>query len=553
MLTLTMTTRWSLLTTLLLALMLVSCTTNPATRQAKHTAPPNVILIMVDDMGFSDLGCYGGEIRTPNIDSLAAGGVRFAQFYNSARCCPTRATLMTGLAPHQVGIGHMTVGPKGRKHSNVPPAYQGNLNARCVTLAHVAQGAGYATHMTGKWHLSGMNEDDWPLQRGFEKYYGCLAGAVRYFHPTGARIMYDGNTPDPDPTSTTDHPFYTTDAFTDRGLQFIAEEQAGDNRPFFWYLAYNAPHWPLQAPEEDIARYRGKYKIGWDQLRQQRYQRQIELGLIDPQWPLSPRDADVPAWDTLNDEQQTELDLRMAIYAAMIDRVDQNIGKLVAFLKKQELYDNTLILFLSDNGACAEGGVLGRGNILDSEARNASHDAAVGKAWANVSSTPFRLYKHFAHEGGAATPFFLHWPDRIQPRAEWYRDPAQLIDVMPTLVEVVGGSYPAEFKGNPIPPGEGVSLAPTFDGQPLHRPSPLFIEHENNAFVRDGQWKLVGRGVAPNNGLQPEKWELYDLEQDRTELNNQAGALPDRVEAMSAQWTEWADRVGVFPKTQEGR
>lgn len=514
---------------------------------------PNVILIMVDDMGFSDLGCYGGEIATPNIDALARGGVRFAQFYNSARCCPTRASLLTGLAPHQAGIGYMTVEPDGTTNESTPPAYQGNLNDRCITLAQVARSAGYATHMTGKWHLSGANQDDWPLQRGFEKYYGCISGATRYFEPAGVRIMYDGNTPDRTPKSTTDLPFYTTDAFTDHGLRFIAEERTGAKRPFFWYLAYTAPHWPLQAHAEDIARHRRKYRIGWDKLRAQRYQRQLELGLIDPNWKLPPRDEKVPAWDSLDDARRDDLDMRMAVYAAMIDRVDQNVGKLVAFLKEKHLFENTLILFLSDNGACAEGGVFPRGNILDVEKRNASADVSVGQGWANVSSTPFRLYKHFAHEGGTATPFFMHWPARIKPLAGWYREPAQIIDVMPTVVEVVGGRYPNQFQGRAILPNEGVSLLPAFDGRMLDRKSPLFMEHENNAFMRDGKWKLVGRAVAPPKGLQSEKWELYDLEKDRNELNDLASGLPEKVQAMSAQWSAWAGRVGVFPKSQPKR
>jgi len=530
---------------MLLAVMALSWTSFAA-----EPARPNIILVMVDDMGFSDLGCYGGEIATPNLDSLAKGGVRFAQFYNYARCCPTRAALMTGLAPHQAGIGHMTVEPDGQRNENTPPAYEGNLNDRCVTLAQVARNAGYATHMTGKWHLSGANQDDWPLQRGFEKYYGCISGATRFFQPTGARIMYNGNTPDREPKSTTERPFYTTDAFTDHGLRFITEERSGAKRPFFWYLAYTAPHWPLQAHEADIAKYRAKYKLGWDKLRAQRHQRQIELGLVDPKWKLSPRDERVPAWDSLDAAQQDELDLRMAVYAAMVDRMDQNIGKLVAFLKEKQLFDNTLILFLSDNGACAEGSVLGRGNILNAEQRNASHDVAVSTAWANASSTPFRLYKHFAHEGGTATPFIMHWPARIQPRATWYPEPAQLTDVMPTVLELVGAEYPKEFQGHAVLPIEGVSLTPAFTGSSLQRTTPMFMEHENNAFVRDGDWKLVGRNVAPPRGLQSAKWELYNLKDDRTELNDLAAKMPEKVQAMSAQWAEWAKRVAVYPKAQ---
>jgi len=512
-------------------------------------ARPNIILIMVDDMGFSDLHCYGGEIATPNLDALAKDGVRFSQFYNNARCCPTRASLLTGLAPHQAGIGHMTVEPGERRNRTVPPAYQGNLNDHCVTLAQVARAAGYATFMTGKWHLAGANQDDWPLQRGFDKYYGCISGAVRYFYPAGERIMYDGNTPDRNPQSTTDRPFYTTDAFTDHGLSFVAENQAGTNRPFFWYLAFNAPHWPLQAPEADIDKYRSQYQTGWDRLREQRYQREIALGLIDPKWKLSPRDEEVPAWDSLDSARQKDLALRMAVYAAMIDHVDQDIGRLVAFLKQKKLFDNTLIVFLSDNGACAEGGVFPRGDIQDIVARNQSQDVSVGKGWANVSDTPFRLYKHFAHEGGIATPFFMHWPARIKPRAQWYGEPAQINDVMPTIVELVGGQYPQTLGGQDILPCEGVSLTPAFDGLALQRKSPLFLEHEGNAFIRAGDWKLVGRAIAPPQGLQAQKWELYNLAADRSELNNLAAAMPEKVQAMSAQWSAWAQRVGVYPKT----
>ncbi len=522
----------------------------PVTAAIGAPARPNVILIMVDDMGFSDLGCYGSEIATPTIDSLAKGGVRFSHFYNNARCCPTRATLMTGLAPHQAGIGHMTVEPGYKEVKNAPPAYQGNLNDSCVTLAQVARRAGYATFMTGKWHLSGANQEDWPLQRGFDQYYGCISGAARYFYPTGERIMYSGNTADRNPKSTTDQPFYTTDAFTDHGLEFIAKNPAGTNsRPFFWYLAFNAPHWPLQAPEVDIAKYRDQYKIGWDQLRAQRYQREIALGLIDPKWSLSPRDPGVPAWESLSAAQKEDLSLRMAIYAAMIDHVDQNLAKLVAFLKAKNLFDNTLILFLSDNGACAEGGVFPRGDIFDVAKRNESPDISVGQGWANASDTPFRLYKHYSHEGGTATPFFMHWPARIPPRAAWYDEPAQIIDIMPTLVEVVGGQYPKTFGGHDILPGEGVSLTPAFAGASLLRKQPLFMEHEGNAFVHAGDWKLVGRGVTPPKGLQVQKWELYNLKDDRSELHDLAAAMPEKVQAMSAQWVAWANRAHVYPKT----
>ncbi|MCB1225556.1 MAG: sulfatase-like hydrolase/transferase [Verrucomicrobiales bacterium] len=510
---------------------------------------PNVILILADDLGFSDLGFQGGEIHTPHLDALAAGGVRFSQFYNSGRCCPTRATLVTGLHPHQTGIGHMTIPSGGKEKPGVPPAYQGHLNEQCVTLAQVMQRAGYATMMTGKWHLGPLDQKDWPLQRGFEKYYGCIDGALRYFHPHGTRIITSGNDPVENPASTTEDAFYTTDAFTDHAIGFLQEEAAGQDRPTFLYLAFNAPHWPLQAFEEDIAKYRGKYRMGWEKLRRQRYARQQELGLIDPQWELSPPTEGIPTWDSLDEKKQDEMDLKMAIYAAMVDRLDQNVGKLVSYLKASGRYDNTLILFLSDNGACQEGGELGRGEFFDVEKRNLEDSNSYGEAWANAGSTPFRLYKHFAHEGGTATPFFMHWPAHIAARADWYPSPAQLIDIMPTLIDVAGGSYPTELDGKMILPIDGISLRPAFSGQPLQRGAPLFIEHETNAFVRDGDWKLVGREVAEPNGVDPSHWELYNLKTDRTELHNLAAEMPEKVASMSAQWDTWAQRVHVYPKT----
>lgn len=521
------------------------------TADAAQAERPNIILIMVDDMGFSDLGCYGSEIETPNIDALAAGGVRFSQFYNSGRCCPTRATLMTGLHPHQTGIGWMTNPPNQTRGYSKPPAYQGYLNHQCVTLGEVLGTAGYATYMAGKWHLGFNDQDRWPLQRGFEKYFGCVSGATRYFHPVAPRGMTFGNQDIENPESTTDRPFYTTDAFTDYAIRFLKEHQENAKQktdPYFLYLAYTAPHWPLQAHEEEIKKYRGKYRIGWDELRQRRLAKQKQLGLISADTRLSPRDAEVPAWETLKPEKQDEMDLKMAIYAAMIDRIDQNIGKLVGWLKAHDQLDNTLILFLADNGGCAEGGILGRGEFRDVEKRNQEHSNSYGKAWANASNTPFRLYKHFAHEGGTSTPFLMHWPAQIQPRAEWYTSPAQLIDVMPTLLDVAGADYPEMFAGNKIHTLDGISLRPALTGKPLERGRPIFIEHESNAFVRTGDWKLVGRGVSPAKGYQPQKWELYDVQADRTELNDLAERRRAVVDDLKSQWEAWAKRVGVYPK-----
>jgi arylsulfatase len=405
--------------------------------------------------------------------------------------------------------------------------------------------------MTGKWHLSGSAQADWPLQRGFDRYYGCLSGATHYFEPYDWRIMYDGNTPDPHPKSTTDRRFYTTDAFTDHAIRFINEHKQGATKdaPFFLYLAFTAPHWPIHAPDEELAKYRGKYRIGWDQLREQRYQRQLASGQIPASWKLSPRDPEVPAWDSLDEKTQVACELRMAAYAAMIDRVDQKIGDLLATLKTNGDYDNTLILFLSDNGACPEGSLIGEGDpIKDRAPRTPLNLPNYGQAWANASNTPYRLYKHLAHEGGSNTPFIAHWPARIKPGRDWFREPAQLIDIMPTVIEITGASYPEENHGKPVPPLDGISLTPAFDGKPLGRKSPLFMEHENNAFVIDGDWKLVGREVSPPKGLQKMKWELYHIAEDGTELDNLADRKTEIVEDLSNQWSRWAKRVGVFPK-----
>ncbi len=515
---------------------------------------PNIVLIMVDDLGYSDLGFHGGEIRTPNLDALAAGGVRFSQFYNSGRCCPTRASLMTGLHPHQTGIGHMTNPANSRTHDRGVAGYRGFINDSCVTIAEVLRGAGYATLMTGKWHLGYDQQECWPLQRGFDKYYGCIEGATRHFHPFQTRGMVSGNER-VEPRSTTDEPFYTTDAFTDHAIRFVREHTESDRRndPFFLYLAYTAPHWPLQAFESDIARYRGKYKQGWDELRKKRYARQIELGLIKESWPLSPRTEGIPDWESLSPEKQDEMDLKMAIFAAMVDRVDQRVGSLVEELKSRGLFENTLIVFLSDNGACQEGGVLGRGEFQDIEKRNLETDNSYGEAWANASSTPFRLYKHFVHEGGAGTPFFMHWPKRIKPQSGWYDSPAQLIDILPTFADLAGAKYPEVSRGNAIPPLTGVTLRPALDWQPLSRSLPLFFEHENNAAVRDGKWKLVGRGVAAQEGVQFDKWELYDIEKDRTELQNLAAIHPEKTRELANQWDAWAARAQVYPKGSADR
>ena len=490
---------------------------------------PNIVVVIADDMGYSDIGCYGAAIRTPNIDKLAAGGLRFTNYYVNNMCLVTRASLMTGHYPRTAKPGPV-------------------LNPDLTTLPEHLRAAGYTTLMAGKWHLGHHDQSRWPLQRGFDRFYGCIPGATRFFHPEHPRGMTRDNTPIDTPESTTGEAFYTTDAFTDHAIDFIGDALKKPDTPFFLYLAYTAPHWPLQAFEDDIAKYRGKYKIGWDELRQRRYKKQLELGLIKPGWPLSLRPDKVPAWDTLSPEKQDEMDLKMAVYAAMVDRVDQNIGKLTKSLKNHGVFDDTLVLFLSDNGACHEGGVLGRGEFYDIEMRNQQNSNAYGEAWANAGSTPFRLYKSNAHQGGSATPFIAHWPGGIAPREDWQDTPAHLTDVVPTILELAGATYPAEMHGNKIHALHGESLVPAFAGKAIGRDGPTFLEHQSNAFVRDGKWKLVGKGHVGNHTARTTAWELYDLDADRTELDNLAETHPEKRDALIAAWTSWANRVGVFPK-----
>ena len=496
---------------------------------------PNIIIIMVDDMGFSDIGCYGGEVETPNLDGLASNGLRFKQFYNTGRCCPTRASLMTGLHPHQAGIGHMTETPERPSPLENEP-YQGYLNQRCVTLAQVLRRAGYHTLMTGKWHLSYHRKEGWPLQRGFDKYFGIISGASHYVKPEGRRGLVFMNEPVEAPDG-----FYVTDAFTDYACEFVEDSVESDDRPFFLYLAYNAPHWPLQAKTKELEKYEGKYAAGWEALSRQRLSRQIEIGLADPSWTPAPHEG--PEWARLPLEQRRILDLRMAAYAGCIDSVDQNIGKLVAKLKALGQYENTVMFFLSDNGACAEGGVLGSGDeesLRDAMSTQGTAGPRVGRAWANASNTPFRLYKHFVHEGGMATPLIVHWPDGISKgrRGRWIESMGYLPDFMPTCLELAGAVYPTHFSGQAILPHSGRSLLPLIKhgDKPIHT-DPIFWEHEGNRAMREGDWKLVWSEDGP--------WELYNLASDRTEMNDLSEEFPKRKATMQRRWEGWARRTGV--------
>ena len=510
---------------------------------AKSPKPerPNIILIMSDDMGFSDLGCYGGEIKTPNLDKLAQKGVRFTQFYNTARCCPTRASLLTGLYPHQTGIGHMTNSSENPTDNDLGlPGYRGFLNTNSVTIAEVLKQAGYTTLMTGKWHLGMNGKQQWPLQRGFDKYYGILDGACNYFQPKYPR----GITLNNDTISIKDPNYYTTDAFTNNAIDFIQEAKVKDaNKPFFLYLAYNAPHWPLQAPKEDIDKYRGKYMKGWQALRLEKYKRMIAMGLIDSTWQLSQQDS--KDWDSLSEEKKREMDLRRSIYAAQVDRMDQNIGRLVAFLETNKLIDNTVLIFIDDNGACAEGAMWGGGPASQLETKE-GYFLSYGQAWANASNTPFRQYKHWIHEGGISSPCIVHWPAGIpvQSNGEFIRQVGFLPDIMATFVELSKAKYPTEFNGQKIHPLEGKSLVPLFNGldRPVHT-DPIFWEHEGNKAVRLGKYKLVLAWDVQN----PEHWELYDMEKDRTEMHDLANQMPEKASEMKKMWADWAARSMVEP------
>ena len=496
---------------------------------AQPASRPNIMVILVDDMGFSDIGCYGSEIPTPNIDSLAADGVRFTQFYNTARCSTTRASLMTGLYPHQAGMGYLD----GLKlpESNGTHA---KLEDRCVTMAEVLGSAGYHTSIVGKWHLGQQNGTS-PWVRGFQRTATTQFGEL-YFpkergKPESKFVYLDGRKVPAESPEVGQGEWYSTFMFTDWALKFLDDAKAS-GKPFFQYFAHGAPHFPLKAPAEMIAKYRGKYKAGWDKLREARHARQIELGIVDANWPLSPRPPDVPAWDSLSVGEQDRYDNMMAIYAAMIDCIDQSVGRMIAGLKERGMFENTLILFLSDNGGNAEGGPHGitQGEVLGGPDSN----VFLGMTWATLNNTPFRRYKHFTHEGGISTPLIAHWPAGIDAarNGKLEPQPGHLIDVMATACDLSGALYPNEFNGHRILPMEGISLKPAFAGEPLHRVKPIFWMHEGNRAVRSGPWKLVMKFKGD--------WELYNIEEDRTEQKNLFKERPAVAGLLKQQWDDWA-------------
>ncbi|WP_182867164.1 arylsulfatase [Rhodopirellula sp. JC639] len=514
-------------------LLILACLCFVSTVQAER---PNIVVIMVDDMGFSDIGPYGGEIPTPHLDALAAGGVRFSQFYNTGRCCPTRATLLTGLYAHETGVGWMTT-------DQGTPGYRGHLNDQCVTIAEVLRDAGYFTAMTGKWHV-GFNHGVTPWGRGFDRGLNLPAGGLHFSNQTGSKgktPMYLNGEQIPRDDPQFDPPWYGSDLWTEQGIRFIDEAIAAE-KPFFWYLAHVAPHFPCMAPEETIAKHRGKYMQGWDELRRQRYARQIESGLIDEQWELESRPEEIPAWDSLTQAEKVRYDDMMAIYAAMIEEVDKNIGKLVDALRQRSQLDNTLILFLSDNGGNAEAGI--NGKYAGDSPGDPHSNVFIGKCWAHLNNTPFRKYKHYNHEGGTASPLIAHWPAQIRPRTsadDWINTPTHLIDIMATCVDLGEATYPDEFNGQTIKPMRGQSLRPLLTGDGAFAKRTLYWEHEGNAAIRVGDRKLVRAGVRG-------PWELFDISSDRTEQNNLAENRPREVNALAGKWRSWAREVGAMPK-----
>ena len=522
---------------------------------------PNIVLILADDLGYSDLGCYGGEIRTPNLDALAGGGLRFSQFYNGGRCCPTRASLLTGLYPHQAGVGRMT-----RDEGEGFPGYRGFLTDNTVTIPELLRAAGYRSAMVGKWHLSlteerpghmrRLNNQEiadrfsdpatYPVARGFESHYGVIWGVVNYFDP----FSLVRNT---EPVREVPPDYYITDALTDEAVRNIRDFARGDD-PFFLYVAHVAPHWPLHALEEDGKRYEQTYAAGWDAVREARHGRLIEKGVLRrDNCALPSRRENAVRWE---DNPTKQWDARaMATHAAMVDRMDQGVGRIVSALRETGELENTLILFLSDNGASPEA-YRNSGFDRPSQTRDGRKIAYppdksvmpgsqetffyIGPAWAEVANTPFRFWKAEMHEGGICTPLIAHWPAGIKaPAGSVTHRPGHVIDVMATCAELVDSEYPSEFNGRKLTPLEGKSLTSILNGADPDRPAILAWEHFGARAMRRGDWKLVARKDGP--------WELYDLSRDRTELRDLASDEPDRVRDMSRAWEQWARESNVLP------
>ncbi len=513
----------------LLVLMLVLCSCSGAERsqngsgsgdaaQRSDDARPNIVVIMADDMGYSDLGSYGATvIQTPHLDRMAQEGLRFTQFYNNSKCTQSRASLLSGLYYQQ------TENLKLQNH---------------VTVAEVLEQAGYRTITAGKWHLDGPP----PSERGFERNFGFLGGLTNYFTgKPGGPWRLNGK-----PYEVPEDDFYATHAFTDYSIEFVNEAVSQD-KPFFLYLAYNAPHWPLHAPEETIDKYRGKFMMGWESLREQRYERQLDTGVIEEKWALASSTTparyypSVPDWNSLSAEQQRSQDLFMAVYAAMIDEMDRDIGRLVRRLDELGEKENTLVIFLSDNGGCP----YSHHKTPDVPPGPADSWHTYDTQWAYASNTPFRGYKRQSLEGGTATPFIVSWPAAIgaDRQGQITGEVGHLIDLMPTFLEVAEADYPSRYDGHEVLPLEGRSLLPVFRGEPSFERDPVFWEFRRHAGVRQGQWKLVG--------FRNRDWKLYDMNEDRTELHDLSKERPEKRADLIDRYTRWAERVGAkFPKTK---
>ncbi|MCG8700477.1 MAG: arylsulfatase [Bacteroidales bacterium] len=494
-----------------------------------------MVLILVDDMGFADLGCYGADvIETPNLDNLAGNGIRFSQFYNSARCSPTRASLLTGLYPHQTGVGYLESMNKDESH----PGYRGFLNKSCVTIAEVLKSAGYHTSTTGKWHVGGKH-GVYPWDRGFDRTLTGIHAAHYYQASCKPNSMYLDGEPISPYSDTLPKNWYSSDLYADFGLRFIDDAMDND-KPFFLYLAFNAPHFPLQAPKETIDKYKGKFDEGWDKMRAPIYEKQIQMGLIDENWPLSPKHPDVPDWDSLKPEMKARMAHIQEIYAACVERMDFAVGTLVAGLKERGVYENTVIVFMSDNGACAEQGPYGRYNGPE-RSGTAKSGVFQGQSWATYSDTPFRRYKHFTTEGGISTPCIMHWPNGISKElnGKIIHQYGYIIDIMPTFVELANANYPQTYAENTILPMEGTSLVSLLNGGEINRPDPVYWEHEGNRAGREGKWKIVSFNHEP--------WKLYNMELDRTEQSDVSAENPEIFTKLTNGWDVWAKRCNVEP------
>jgi arylsulfatase A-like enzyme len=502
----------------------------PSHNQIPVDTRPNIIYIMADDLGYSDLGCYGGEVSTPNLDQLAANGIKLKKFYNNSRCCPTRASLLTGQYPHTVGMGGMV----GSNQSPiVKGSYQGFLNDSFPTIAEELKKVGYNTYMSGKWHV-GERPEHWPLKRGFDRYYGLISGASSFFEITPAERDKRRFVLDDKDYEIPKEGHYMTDAFTDHALGYLDQQKKDHNgKPFFLYLAYTAPHFPLHALEQDIAKYEALYLQGWDVTREKRFQKMKQMGLVDDRYQLTERPDIIPAWE--NATEKKEWARKMAVYAAMIDRMDQNIGRLINKLKANGQYENTMIVFISDNGACAE--TVNTKLLSDPEKKIGERGSyhIYGEGWANASNTPFKKYKHYMHEGGVVSPCIIQWPAKIKPAKGYSDGTGHVIDLMPTALELAGAKSPGLA-------GTSFSYLWTKKKAPERT---YCWEHEGNQAIRKGNWKLVKE-------FQETYWSLYNLAKDPTELNDLSGVEAARAKAMMEEYAVWFAKVGARPYKKGG-